>query len=263
MTGAHAATSEPPTPTPTLVTIGLSHYCEKARWALTYAGAPYREEPHAPGFHVRAVRRAGGKRTTPVLRTRDAVFPESNDILRFADRTLSRERALFPQDGAREEVEALTAFFDTDLGPHVRRYMYFYVLQRRSLALSALTAGAPRFERLTLPFFFPVVRSLMRRSMRIDEAGAERSRAKVEAVFARVDALLGDGRDYLVAGRFTAADLTFAALAAPIARPPNYGVTLPPEDDLAADARAQLERWRATPAARHVLAMYRAHRAAA
>ena len=33
-----------------LITIPLSHYCEKARWALDRVALSYREEPHAPRF---------------------------------------------------------------------------------------------------------------------------------------------------------------------------------------------------------------------
>ena len=29
-----------------LITIPISHFCEKARWALERAGLPYREERH-------------------------------------------------------------------------------------------------------------------------------------------------------------------------------------------------------------------------
>ena len=45
---------------PRLVTIPISHYCEKARWALERAGIGYREEPHVQGIHQLAARRAGG-----------------------------------------------------------------------------------------------------------------------------------------------------------------------------------------------------------
>ena len=31
---------------PTLITIPISHYCEKARWALDRAGVAYRERAH-------------------------------------------------------------------------------------------------------------------------------------------------------------------------------------------------------------------------
>jgi len=42
-----------------LVTIPISHYCEKARWALERAGVPYREERHVQGVHILASRLAG------------------------------------------------------------------------------------------------------------------------------------------------------------------------------------------------------------
>ena len=45
-----------------LVTIPISHYCEKARWALERAALDYREERHVQGVHQFASRRAGGSR---------------------------------------------------------------------------------------------------------------------------------------------------------------------------------------------------------
>ena len=49
-----------------LITIPLSHYCEKARWALDRVALPYREEPHAPLFHRLATKR-NERGTVPVL----------------------------------------------------------------------------------------------------------------------------------------------------------------------------------------------------
>ena len=37
-----------------LITIPISHYCEKGRWALDRAGVQYTEVPHLQGFHVAA-----------------------------------------------------------------------------------------------------------------------------------------------------------------------------------------------------------------
>ena len=53
-----------------LVTIPISHYCEKARWALDRAGIPYREERHVQGIH-RIVARLVGRRKDGA-RARDA-----------------------------------------------------------------------------------------------------------------------------------------------------------------------------------------------
>ena len=68
-----------------LVTIPISHYCEKARWALERAGIPYREERHVQGIHRVAARRAGGGHTVPVLVTPEGALGESEDILRWVD----------------------------------------------------------------------------------------------------------------------------------------------------------------------------------
>ena len=42
-----------------LITIPISHYCEKARWALDRAGLAYREERHVQGVHQVVSKRAG------------------------------------------------------------------------------------------------------------------------------------------------------------------------------------------------------------
>src|SRR3954447_17471412 len=78
--------------TPVLVTIPISHYCEKARWALDRAGVAYVERRHLPALHRVAVRRAGGRLTAPVLVCPEGrVVCESADIVAWADaRAVSR-----------------------------------------------------------------------------------------------------------------------------------------------------------------------------
>ena len=58
-----------------LITIPISHYCEKVRWALERAGMAYREERHVQGVHRLAARRAGGGITLPVLVTPEGAIP--------------------------------------------------------------------------------------------------------------------------------------------------------------------------------------------
>src|SRR6476660_3987756 len=65
-------------PDPILVTIPISHFCEKARWALDRAGVAYEERPHVQVIHRFAARRAGGGSTVPVfVRSNGAVLTES------------------------------------------------------------------------------------------------------------------------------------------------------------------------------------------
>src|SRR5207245_6672692 len=91
-----------------LITIPISHYCEKARWALERAGLAYREERHVQGIHRVAARRAGGGPTVPVLVTPQGVIGESEQILLWVDGRIAGEERLFPADArARQEVLSL------------------------------------------------------------------------------------------------------------------------------------------------------------
>jgi glutathione S-transferase len=246
---------------PTLVTITLSHFCEKARWGLDRAGVAYREARHAPGFHAIAVRRAGGKRMTPILVTRDGVIGNSADILLWANDRAAQGRLLYPQDpAARAGVLALEERFDRDLGPHVRRAIYFDLLPVRRLTLPMMTHGVPRLERLLLPLLYGKLRRVMQSSMRIDAAGAKRSVEQTMSVIDDVGRLLADGRPYLAGDRFGAADITFASLAAPAVCPAGYGVPLPPLEDLPEGTAAFIRSVRETPAGAFCLRMYRDER---
>lgn len=239
-----------------LITIPFSHYCEKARWALDRCGVRYVEAGHLPIFHRLASRRAGGGDTVPTLVAGAQVVADSTDIVAWAD--ARRPGALLPAGADRAEALALEDDFDRQLGPASRRWAYFQLLPQRDL-LVRMATGVPRWQTIGLRLMRPLAVALLRRGLNLDAAGAERSRAKIDATFARVAERLA-GRRYLVGDRFTVADLTFAALAAPILLPPEYPIRLPTADAFTADARAQLAAWREAPAGRFALRLYRDER---
>jgi glutathione S-transferase len=120
--------------------------------------------------------------------------------------------------------------------------------------------GTPRLEHTMVRGAFPLLRLAMRRAMRIDAAGAARSREKIRSAFDDVGRRLSDGRRYLLGDRFGVADLAFAAFAAPLLRPPEHPYGRPrPLEAIADEVRALRE----TPAGAHALRMYRDHRKAA
>jgi len=246
---------------PVLITIPISHYCEKARWALDWADIEYQEQAHLQVIHWVPVKRAGGKKTAPVLVWGDRVFADSAEIVEEASARAQPDRTLFPDDTTRAaEVRKLQVDFDQRLGPEGRRWMYFNLRGRRDIAIAYACTGVPTWQRRGLPLAYPFVSRIIDRYLDITPTSAEQSEATVHAVFDSVAERLADGRPYLCGERFSAADLTFASLAASVLMPPEYGVPLPQPDDLPAPMATKVNELRAHPAGTHAMKMFREER---
>ena len=247
-----------------LITIPISHYCEKARWALDRAGIRYVERAHLQLIHRVAVRRAGGGTTAPVLVCGDRVFADSSDILNVADARTPEDRRLYPSDpSGAAEVRALEHEFDTHLGPQGRRWMYNGLRGRRDIAIAYACTGVPTWERRVLPLAYPIVARVIDRVLDVTPATAARAETEVREIFDGLAERLSDGRPYLCGERFTAADLTFASLAASVLMPPEYGVPLPQPDELPTAMATVVRELRGHPAGAHALAMFRSERRSA
>jgi glutathione S-transferase len=240
-----------------LITIPFSHYCEKARWALERCGVKYEEDGHLPLFHYIANRRAGANRTVPVVVDGGQLISDSTDIVAWAD--ARRPGTLIPIGDKRAETLALEDELDRDLGPATRRWAYFHLLPRTDLD-HVITRGVPRWQQLALKVTRPIAVGLLKRGLKIDAAGAERSRRKVEDAFAKIAGRLADGRRYLMGERFTVADLTFASLASPVLLPREHPFGLPQPEEFPAGPRAQIIAWRESVAGRFGMRVYAEHR---
>jgi glutathione S-transferase len=240
-----------------LITIAFSHYCEKARWALDRAGVDYVEEAHLPVFHYAATRK-WKTRTVPLLIDNDGkAIKDSTDIVAWADR--HRPGSMIPVAGGQDEL-AIEDDLDNHFGPATRRWAYHFLLPDKR-ADRYIVEGAPKWQQRALKLSRPAAVLFLRRGLKIDAAGVERSRKKIEETMGRVDEILADGRRYLTGDRFTVADLTFASLAAPILFPAGHPVQSVPIDLLPPDGRAEVDAWRARPAGQYALRLYAQDRA--
>jgi glutathione S-transferase len=250
-----------------LITIPLSHYCERARWALDRSGTPYVEDQHLQMFHIRQVRRAGGRHTVPLLVTPEGPLTDSAEIVAYADRRSPPERRLYPDDAAaRQQVEDLERQHASEFGVATRRWAYHRLLPHRRLLGKYNGGGAPLHERVALRIAFPFAKREVSRYLKIDDETAAKGREVALQVFDSVAERLADGRPYLTGDAFTAADLTFAALAAPMLFPPEYAarqrrIALPAIDELPAALAEEVAELRAHPAAAFVLRVYERERA--
>lgn len=241
----------------TLITIPISHFCEKARWALDRAGIAYRERAHLQVLHWAAVKRAGGDKTVPVLVCGDTVLADSTDILAWADAHAPADRRLYPDDPEQAAaIHALERDFDERLGPQGRLWLYDNMRGRRQLVKEYAATGVPTWQRLGLPIAYGTVAKIIDRHFKITPESAAQALSDVRATFDEVGERLRDGRPYLMGERFTAADLTFSALSAPVISPPGYGVPLPQPDELPPAMAAVVRELREHPAGRHALRMF-------
>jgi glutathione S-transferase len=244
-----------------LLTIPISHFCEKARWGLERAGLDYVEERHVQGVHQRVARRAGGGKTMPVLIADEGVFNESEQILRYADERLDSEQRLFPVDPElQEEVVALSRWLDEGLGPDGRRLMYAHMLPQKRLMLRFNNQGVPRWEGLMMTALWPVVTRFASRELGLRETTIRDDEPRVLQAFDAIAERLADGRRYLCGDRFTAADLTFACLSAAVLVPPEYGVPLPQPDLLPDGLARDIRAFREHPAGAYALELFRTER---
>lgn len=247
-----------------LLTIPISHYCEKARWALDRAGMAYTEERHVQGVHQVVARRAGGGTTVPVLLTGERVLTESEAILHYADEHVAPDRRLFPQDAdERREVVALCRELDEGLGPDARRLLYVVMFDHKSLMLRCNNQGVPRWEALALRALWPLATRYVARHLGIDADTRVEDERRVRAAFDAIAGRLADGRPHLCGDRFTAADLTFACLASAVIAPPQYGIRLPQPEELPQEIGDLLRSFREHPAGAYALELFRTERPSA
>ena len=244
-----------------LITIPISHFCEKARWALDRAGIAYREERHVQGIHQVVARRASGGSTVPVLLTPAGALAESEQIVAWADERTPAEHRLYPaQPGERAEVERLCRRFDSELGPRARRLMYVHMLRERELLLRFNNAGVPRWEDRVMRVGWPLVARYAKWDLGIQKGIEVEDEDVLWRELDFVADLLADDRPYLGGERFGAADLTFAALAAAAIVPPIYGTPLPQPAQLPERTAEVVERARDHPAGRYAMRMFEEHR---
>jgi glutathione S-transferase len=254
--------------TPRLVTIPFSHFCEKARWALDRAGVAYREQAHVPLVHRPFSRAAGGTGSVPVLATGTQTLAQSADILRWADEGLAEPDRLFPDAPAlRAEVDALVADFDGVLGPKARLWCYYHLGRgpegrgrRADLLVPYAGKGTTAIERALLRVGWSPALSLILKAYGCTPERAAKAQARIDATLDAVDARLAAGGPWLCGARFTAADLVFASLAAPLLNPPEHPFPAPDPARLGGEVARRVAQWRSRPAGQHVLAAYRERR---
>jgi glutathione S-transferase len=254
----------PVVPKPVLWHIEISHYSEKARWALDHKGIEYERRAPTPGAHMAVALwlTRGRSKTFPVLQLDGQAVGDTTAIIAELERRFP-DPPLYPEDpGERRRALDLEEHFDEELGPHSRLLAFHEatrdpatverftvdLLPDRLARIAPIRAGGMRFFST-----FAGLRYGVKSNHR-----AEIAKAKILAAFDRLESELGAG-DYLVGDDFTVADLTAASLLYPVVQPPE-GPSLPPAPEGFERFRAPLKE---RAGYRWVEEMFRRHRSRA
>lgn len=249
---------------PLLWHIPVSHYSEKARWALAHKGVEHERRAPLPGAHMAVALwlTRGAEKTFPILRLDGRNIGDSTTIIEALEQRWP-DAPLYPEDPAeRRRALELEDWFDEQLGPQIRL-----------LAWHELRADPERMDAVTATMVPGPLRgragadALARRmgstyvQLRFRVAGEEAAAAARTQVLAALDRLEAEldrgGGEYLVGDSFSVADLTAAALFYPLVTPPEAPQVLPGEAPLGFETfRAPLRqrpgyRWVGEVFARH------------
>jgi glutathione S-transferase len=208
--------------TPVLYHLEISHYNEKARWALDYKNVPHERRTPIPMLHMVQALAMTRKPTLPILRLNGKAIGDSTRIIEALEREYP-EPPLYPKDGGdRRRALELEDFFDEELGPYIRRWIFYEGLEglEPKEFIEGVMANAPGAVKAIMRTTSPVATRALKLRYGITPADAQAARGKVAAAFDRVEQEIQPS-GYLVGDSFTVADLTAASLLFPLVRPPE------------------------------------------
>ena len=253
-----------------LITLLPSTDVDLGRWMLEHYEVPFTERPHAPIFHVLALKSWGVGADEYPLFVVDGKNTDANkiiadpNILAHFDPLATADKRLRPDETTEpdlfKQMDELQHFVRHDVGNAVVAWSYFNLLQYKSAVWSSITTGVPWYEKLTCLVAFRVIKALMYKGLKLDQQVSDDALKTIYAGFDKYDALLADGREFLVGDRLTYADLAVAASLGPMVLAQGYQGFLPNQAACPTYMREVYRELRQRPTGLFVQRMYDQHR---
>jgi glutathione S-transferase len=240
-----------------LYTINVSHFSEKARWALDYEGIAYREKLLLPGPHQLVTCRIARRTHVPVLEHDGQCVQGSSAIIDYIATSLGGTKLTANDPTERAKVFELEKELDQALGRGVQQVLYSAVLKDRRTVIDLWSSRGPFWARGFYAVAYPAVASAVKRMYKTtDLEGVAKAKQRFVTTFDELDAVLAQ-QPFLGGDTPNRLDITLAALLAPVCRVPEHRIQWPAMPAELADLEADLSgrlTWN------HVLRMYRDHR---
>lgn len=245
----------------TLITFPPSLDCELARFVLGHYAIAYAERRHTLLFTFLSTLLHGGTLHFPLLYGGGG--PTLDTVRKMIDHfeALCRaDRKLLLAGSDNDSVEADWKQFNAVLGGATAVFAYFHLLPHRAIMIRPLTEGTPACEVAAVRAAYPLFAGFLKLALGLSPDNAAKALVQIRQVVQSVDARLADGRSYLVANRFSLADMSFANALGPLALPPEYGGPLPTFDEMPPELQAVVKEMQAHPAGQFALRIYRDHK---
>ena len=234
----------------------VSHYCEKARWALDYKGVQYQVKDLLPGLHILTLRKKVKGTSLPVLSMNGVYVQGSDQIIDFLDQTVAT-KPLTPVDAVlRTEAENWETFAANQLGTPYSVFYYSNMLQNPELLRQRYIQTSPWYGSLYYAITFNRISQRIRELYNINTNSAQQARATIEVGLQKLEHHL-QSRSYLVGDQFTRADLSVAALISPLALPPQLAYNRLPAHPAMVELR---KHFAGSPVIQWVNDIYQTHR---
>ncbi|MDY7019734.1 MAG: glutathione S-transferase family protein [Cyanobacteriota bacterium] len=193
-----------------LLQFSTSHYCRKARLALSYKQLSYQVKNLTPGLHIFKLKPLTGLTTVPVLipqlDNQPEAIADSSQIFCFLDSYCPTSPLYFDDPQLQTQTLMLEDWLDESIGT-ATRFVYYQ-----------FRAGSGK--QIDPSLSSQLVIQIVRRQYGIDEASVKLATQRLKIAFEVL--AVWQERPYLVGNRLSAADLAAAALLSPLALIPSY-----------------------------------------
>jgi len=204
----------------------ISHFCEKIRWALDFKKLEYKQVNLMLGPHISRTKKIAPKSTVPILIHDKKVIQNSSDIITYLDETFGQPVLTPAEESEKKQALEWEKYLDDEIGIHVRRCIYAVILDIPSITIPLFSHNAPWYAKYFYKLIYTGLSKKMHQLLKINEKTTQQSWQHLNTAIDKVYTHLQEHK-FLVGNTFTRADLTAAALLAPLCRADGYGLNWP------------------------------------
>ena len=244
-------------PLVTLHQFSSSHFNEKARWVLDWKNVEHKRISYLPGPHIPAMKELSNQSSTPVLDWDGQIISGSGHIVDFVNAQIA-DKPLYPDSPEqRVQITAWCRRLDDELGPAVRTIAWSAMIDHAAYAIRVFGRGKSKITLFFYSLIFPFLKSVIGKANGVNPKNIELSREIIRRYLDEIETSVA-ATGYLVGDQFTAADLTAAALIAPLANPDHIDMKRP--SPVLPALQEILDHYAEHPAIAWVEQQYRVHR---